>query len=106
MKTLYAACLTRLGLSLPEAAKHHGVRLDTVKSWSSGRNRVPVGVWDDLRDLERKIGEASLTIREIWEEASEPLEVSARWHDDVGLLGYADFILTAPVLPIDPDNRG
>ena len=50
--TIYAACLRRLGLSQAEAARLHGVRLDTVKSWGSGRNRPPQGVWDDLRTVE------------------------------------------------------
>jgi len=49
--TLYSAALHLVGLSHSEAADLHGVRLDTVKSWSSGRNGVPQGVWDDLRDL-------------------------------------------------------
>lgn len=49
--TLYAAALRRLGLSQAEAAAYHGVRLDTVKSWSAGRNRVPAGAWAELRRL-------------------------------------------------------
>ena len=55
MKTVYAAALSRLGLSHAEAAELHAVRKDTVHSWASGRNRVPAGVWDDLRALEAKI---------------------------------------------------
>ena len=64
MKTLYAACLSRLGLSQAAAAALHGVRLDTVKSWSAGRNPVPDGAWDDLRSLEGEIVDRSETIRE------------------------------------------
>ena len=93
MKTLYAACLSRLGLSLAEAASLHGVRLDTVKSWSSGRNRVPDGAWSDLRQREQAIIERSETIREVWEDTGEPRELEATWTDDLGLLGLADFVL-------------
>lgn len=49
--TLYAAALRLLGLSQAEAAAFHGVRLDTIKSWSAGRNRVPPGAWAELRAL-------------------------------------------------------
>lgn len=49
--TLYAAALRLLGLSQSDAAGLHGVRLDTVKSWSAGRNPVPNGIWDELRHL-------------------------------------------------------
>ena len=99
MKTLYSACLARLGLSQSEAAALHGVRLDTVKSWSAGRNRVPSGAWDELRDYEAQIVDRSEAIREMWEDASEPLQVAGRWHDHQGLMAYADFVLSAPVEP-------
>lgn len=49
--TIFAAALRLLGLSQPEAAAFLEVRPDTVKSWSSGRNRVPEGVWAQLRGL-------------------------------------------------------
>lgn len=100
MKTLYAACLSRLGLTQSEAAKLHGnVRIDTVKSWSSGRNRVPEGAWEDLRDYEAKIVDRSEATREAWKDAGEPLIVEARIADHLGLMAYADFILTSPVKP-------
>lgn len=59
MKTLYAACLSRLGLSQSGAAALHSVRLDTVKSWSAGRNPVPPGAWADLRAYEAAIVDRS-----------------------------------------------
>lgn len=96
MKTIYAACLSRLGLSQSEAATLHNVRLDTVKSWSSGRNPVPAGAWDDLRDLEAKIVDRSETAREIWEANGEILKVQATWQDHAGLMALADFVLTTP----------
>lgn len=51
----------RCGLSQREAADFLGARLDTVKSWASGRNRAPEGVITQLRGLfatiERAAGE-------------------------------------------------
>lgn len=49
--TFFAALIRRLGLSQSEAATFLGVRPDTVKSWSAGRNGVPDGVWDQLHAL-------------------------------------------------------
>lgn len=98
MKTLYAACLSRLGLSQAEAAALHNVRIDTVKSWSAGRNPVPAGVWDDLRDVEAKVVDRSEAIREAWEDAGEPLQIQPTWQDKAGLMALADFILTTPTV--------
>ena len=53
--TLYALLLARCGLSHREAAAYHAVRLDTVKSWSAGRNRAPPGALAELRELYRAI---------------------------------------------------
>ena len=47
------------GLSLREASDLHRVRLDTVKSWSSGRNGAPDAVIADLRGLIEKQERAS-----------------------------------------------
>lgn len=55
MKTLYAACLSRLGLSQAEAAELHGVSIDTIKKWSSGRSQLPDGIWAELRAREARI---------------------------------------------------
>ncbi len=51
MKTAYALLLDRCGLSSKEAATFHDASLDTVKSWSSGRNAAPENAVEDLRDL-------------------------------------------------------
>lgn len=99
MKTLYAACLSRLGLSAAGAAALHGVRLDTVKSWSAGRNRVPQGAWADLRGYEAKIVDRSEAAREAWEDSGETRQIEARWADDTGLMALADFVLTSDVIP-------
>lgn len=99
MKTIYAACLSRLGLSQAEAAGIHSVRLDTVKSWSSGRNPVPPGAWDDLREYERRIVDRAEEIREVWEDAGEIPQIDATWADKRGLMSLADLVLNAPVVP-------
>jgi hypothetical protein len=52
--TLFASILDGLGLSQSEAADFLGVRLDTVKNWSSGRRPTPDGVWPDLHKLARQ----------------------------------------------------
>ncbi len=51
MKTLYSILLSASGLSQREAAIFHGARLDTVKSWSAGRNAAPAGAIQELVDL-------------------------------------------------------
>lgn len=57
--TTFAAILRLCGLSHTEAAEFFGVRLDTVKSWSAGRNPVPEGVWQMAADLWRRIEDAA-----------------------------------------------
>ena len=99
MKTLYAACLSRLGLSLAGAAALHDVRLDTVKSWSSGRNRIPDGAWTELREYEARLVDRSEAIREAWEDSGETGKIDARWADELGLMALADFVLSAEVEP-------
>jgi len=49
----------RCGLSQPEAARLHNVRLDTVKSWCAGRNRPPPAVLAELRALHARIERAA-----------------------------------------------
>lgn len=99
MKTLYAACLSRLGLSHTEAAAIHGVRIDTIKSWSAGRNAVPDGVWADLRGYEAKIVDRSEAIREAWEDAGEVRDIEATAADEAGIMALADFVLTTNSAP-------
>lgn len=53
--TTFKAALAICGLSQVEAADYLGSRIDTVKSWSQGRNAPPMGVWKDLADLYRRI---------------------------------------------------
>lgn len=77
--TTYNTLLTATGLSLREAAAFHDVRLDTVKSWSVGRNSTPEGVLSELRQLlvmQLKAAEAGATqIRTIVAERGAPEEI-------------------------------
>lgn len=59
MTTLFALLCVRCGLSHREAAELLKVRLDTVKSWSSGRNRAGEGVIAELRALHAVIERAA-----------------------------------------------
>lgn len=59
MTTAYALLLARCGLSLREAAEFHGVRADTIKSWSSGRRTAPDGAVAELRELYARIERAA-----------------------------------------------
>ncbi len=100
MKTLYAACLSRLGLSQAEAAALHSVGLDTVKSWSAGRNPVPAKAWSDLRSREATIVDRSEAIREAWEDAGEIRDLDADTHGDpLALMAVADFLLSTDADP-------
>lgn len=59
MRTTFSSALSICGLSQQEAADFLGVRLDTVKSWSSGRNPVPSGVWIMVADLWGRIEDSA-----------------------------------------------
>lgn len=101
MKTLYAACLSRLGLSQTAAASLHNVSLDTIKKWSSGKIAVPAGIWGELRSYEAQIVDSSEELRERWEAAgSPPIELDDSNAGPAALIAAADFLLTtdAPVL--------
>lgn len=96
MKTLYAACIARLGLSLSGAATLHGSRLDSVKSWASGRRTPPDGVWDDLRRYEAQIVDMSEALREAWDESPAPVEINTSEASDLSMIAAADFVLALP----------
>lgn len=51
MTTPFSLLLSLSGLSHREAGEFLCVRLDTIRSWSSGRNRCPDGALDDLKKL-------------------------------------------------------
>jgi hypothetical protein len=60
--TLYGLLLQRCGLSHREAAALHGVRLDTVASWSAGRRGAPAGAIAELRALYRQVEAAAARV--------------------------------------------
>lgn len=97
MKTLYAACLSRLGLSQVEAAALHDVSLQTVKNWCVGRSAVPQGIWDELRAHEAAIVDQSEALREAWEAAGQPaIEIDDSEADGPAVAAAADFVLNTP----------
>ncbi|MGV0964178.1 MAG: helix-turn-helix domain-containing protein [Polynucleobacter sp.] len=104
--TLFAACLARLGLSQPEAARLLGWSVQSVKDRCVGRSRVPDGVWAELRAIEAPIVERSDTLASVLEQGTEAAGSAPEWIDTVvddhaGLMGLADFLLTNDVLPGD-----
>src|SRR3546814_6156792 len=99
MKTIYAACLSRLGLSLAGAAQLHGIRVDTVKNWSVGRRTVPAGAWDELRAYEAQIVDRAEASRELREENPSDIEIVAEEAEHSSIMAAADVILGLPAGP-------
>lgn len=77
MTTLTTLLLDRCGLSHREAAAFLGVRLDTVNSWSSGRNPTPAGVVEELRGLYARIEQAAARMLALRAERSDVDAVEA-----------------------------
>jgi len=71
-RTIYSACLSRLGLSHQDAAELHAVRVDTVRSWASGRRPVPEGAWSELRQLEADVAARIVTFSAQWDASGRP----------------------------------
>ena len=59
LPTAFGLLAALCGLSQSAAAAALGVRLDTVKSWSSGRNPAPGGVLAELARLALQIEDAA-----------------------------------------------
>jgi hypothetical protein len=59
MESVYNLLRETCGISQTEAADVHSTRLDTVKSWCSGRRPVPSGVIDQLGEIARDIHQAA-----------------------------------------------
>ncbi len=64
MTSAYDLLRQRCGLSQQEAADFHKARLDTIKSWCSGRRHAPDGVIDELRALYDKINASAIRMVE------------------------------------------
>ncbi|MBW7837990.1 MAG: hypothetical protein H3C28_15290 [Sphingomonadales bacterium] len=73
--TFFSAILTGLGLSHRESAAFFNVRLDTVRSWSAGRNPVPAGVWAQAHALAVQQERAAREVLAAWQEAGESDEI-------------------------------
>lgn len=100
MKTLYAACLSRLGLSQPEASAFHRIGLQVIKNWCVGRTPVPAGIWAELRAYEARIIDRSEAVREAWEDSGEARSIEAETHGDpVHMMALADFLLSTDEEP-------
>lgn len=74
------------GLSHRETALVCDVRLDTIKSWASGRNRTPPGALDELRTLiarqERAAHEALAQITRLSKTHAPPDEIEIGYPAD------------------------
>ena len=88
--TPFALLAALAGLSHREASELLSVRLDTVKSWSSGRNRCPPGALAELKRLiarqERAAREALAMI-----ERGKPAEIELGYladDDEARTLGW------------------
>jgi hypothetical protein len=60
----FALLTQRCGLSQREVAEFLEVRLDTVKSWSAGRNPTRLAIINEMRDLCHKIEESGRQLAE------------------------------------------
>ena len=63
--TPFKRALEACGLSQREAAEFLAVRLDTLKSWCSGRREPPPGAWDQLRDLYSAMSSCAIEAAEL-----------------------------------------
>lgn len=75
--TLFSEILRGLGLSQREAADFLGVRLDTIKGYSSPARpqRPPAGILAELHALAERQEAAAEEALEVWEEAGSPDEI-------------------------------
>ena len=73
--TLFAEILRGCGLSQREAADFLDVRIDTLKSWGSGRNGAPAGVLAALHELSSLQDNAANQVADIWQANGEPDEI-------------------------------
>jgi len=76
--TLFSAILGHLGLSQPDAANYLDVRLDTIKSWCSGRRTPAIGAVDKLYKLAERIETAADHAVGLWLEQGEPDHIDFR----------------------------
>lgn len=65
MTNVYNVLREACGISQAEAAEFHSTRLDSVKSWCTGRRSAPQGVISDLQKLARRIQTAGMDHAEL-----------------------------------------
>ena len=108
--TPYALLLALSGLSQREAAELHNVRLDTVKSWSAGRNGANAGVIAELAGLiARQDRAAREALAAIEAEAHDGIEIGYPADDaEAQALGFparsAWAAMAARVVAAPPDR--
>lgn len=73
--TLFSEILRGCGLSQREAADFLDVRIDTLKSWGSGRNGAPAGVLAALHELSELQDRAANQVADVWQANGEPDEI-------------------------------
>lgn len=78
MTTAFALLSRACGLSQREAAAFLNVRLDTVTSWSTGRNRCPDRVIGELQQLFARIDMAAFGAVALQDELEEDETITAR----------------------------
>lgn len=76
--TAFALLVQLCGLSQREAAETFEVRLDTVKSWSAGRNRAPDRILLQLATLASEIGYAAEEAAAVIAENMRKIEAAGR----------------------------
>lgn len=79
----FKQALAICGLTQSEAADFLNVRLDTVKSWSSGRNPVPDGVWQQLGEIYDRMDESADNAVELIRE-KQPDEIEFSYSGEHG----------------------
>lgn len=112
MTTLFASALKVCGLSHTEAADYLSARLDTVKSWASGRRTVPDGVWDQLRGLYAQQIDAAEQALELIDESGAD-EISPKlagprkkqWPSDGAHAAALAHVALSSELPIRDDDN-
>lgn len=94
-KTLFSACLERVGLTREQAAAYLNIPAYTIKKMCNGSKIVPQGVWDDLRRRQIEIVDGSEELLERWEQSrATRLTINDDEAGDPAILAAADFVLS------------
>jgi len=81
--TMFSALSSRAGLTQTEAARMLDARLDSVKSWWSGRRNPSDGVIAELTKLNQEIERAAQSLYDGWIKKGRPnqiaVQLSSEW---------------------------